>query len=60
MLIDSHCHLQALDSDLRERALDEARGAGVSGFLVPATKPGRKCRSKKHAVRGRRCHKKRR
>ena len=31
----------------------------IQGSL-PATKPGRKCRSKKHAVRGRRCHKKRR
>lgn len=39
MLIDSHCHLQSLSADERERALDEARGAGVSGFLVPATKP---------------------
>lgn len=39
MLIDSHCHLQSLESDERARALDEARAAGVSGFLVPATKP---------------------
>ncbi len=39
MLVDSHCHLQALSSDDRERALDEARAAGVSDFLVPATKP---------------------
>jgi TatD DNase family protein len=39
MLIDSHCHLQALDGDSRMRTLDEARAAGVSGFLVPATKP---------------------
>jgi TatD DNase family protein len=39
MLIDSHCHLQAVDQDSRERVLDEARAAGVSGFLVPATKP---------------------
>jgi len=35
-LIDSHCHLQQLDPDARERALDEARAAGVRGFLVPA------------------------
>ena len=39
MLIDSHCHLQALDANDRERALDLARAAGVGGFLVPATKP---------------------
>jgi acyl-homoserine-lactone acylase len=31
----------------------------IQGYL-PAAKPRRKCRSKKHAVRGRRCHKKRR
>lgn len=37
-LIDSHCHLQALSGDERERALDDARAAGVSGFLVPATR----------------------
>lgn len=36
MLIDSHCHLQSLDPDDRERALDEARERGVAGFLVPA------------------------
>jgi TatD DNase family protein len=35
-LIDSHCHLQSLPPEERERALDEARAAGVSGFLVPA------------------------
>jgi TatD DNase family protein len=35
-LIDSHCHLQSLAPDERERALDEARGRGVRGFLVPA------------------------
>ncbi len=35
-LIDSHCHLQALESDERERAMDRARERGVSGFLVPA------------------------
>src|SRR5687767_8644270 len=38
MLIDSHCHLQHLDPDARERALDDARARGVSGFLVPATR----------------------
>lgn len=37
-LIDSHCHLQGLPPDDRARALDEARGRGVEGFLVPATK----------------------
>lgn len=35
-LIDSHCHLQSLDPGDRERALDEARDRGVTGFLVPA------------------------
>jgi len=35
-LIDSHCHLQSLDPDDRERALDAARERGVHGFLVPA------------------------
>ena len=34
--IDSHCHLQYLDTDDCQRALDTAREAGVSGFLVPA------------------------
>jgi TatD DNase family protein len=38
MLIDSHCHLQSLPPDERERALDEARARGVAGFLVPATR----------------------
>lgn len=37
-LIDSHCHLQSLGADERERALDAAREAGVRGFLVPATR----------------------
>jgi TatD DNase family protein len=37
-LIDSHCHLQSLAPDERERALDEARQRGVGGFLVPATR----------------------
>jgi TatD DNase family protein len=36
--IDSHCHLQSLPSEERERALDAARERGVQGFLVPATK----------------------
>jgi len=36
--IDSHCHLQNLPPDERERALDDARERGVKGFLVPATK----------------------
>jgi TatD DNase family protein len=35
-LVDSHCHLQSLDPDERERALDDARERGVEGFLVPA------------------------
>lgn len=35
-LIDSHCHVQLLEGDDRERALDEARERGVRGFLVPA------------------------
>jgi TatD DNase family protein len=34
--IDSHCHLQSLPADERERALDAARERGVQGFLVPA------------------------
>jgi TatD DNase family protein len=34
--IDSHCHLQSLPADERERALDHARERGVRGFLVPA------------------------
>jgi TatD DNase family protein len=37
-LIDSHCHLQSLPADERERALDAARQRGVRGFLVPATR----------------------
>lgn len=37
-LVDSHCHLQTLPPDERERALDEARARGVAGFLVPATR----------------------
>ncbi|HEX6864246.1 MAG TPA: TatD family hydrolase, partial [Thermoanaerobaculia bacterium] len=37
-LIDSHCHLQSLPPDERERALDDARERGVRGFLVPAIK----------------------
>lgn len=35
-LIDSHCHLQSLPPEERERALDAARERGVRGFLVPA------------------------
>jgi TatD DNase family protein len=35
-LVDSHCHLQSLPADERERALDHARERGVHGFLVPA------------------------
>ena len=35
-LVDSHCHLQSLGADEREAALDAAREAGVTGFLVPA------------------------
>ncbi len=34
--IDSHCHLQTLEPDERDAALDAARERGVSGFLVPA------------------------
>lgn len=37
-VVDSHCHLQSLDPDEREAALDRARARGVVGFLVPATK----------------------
>ena len=35
-VIDSHCHLQSLEPDERERTLDAAREAGVRGFLVPS------------------------
>ncbi|MBZ0111629.1 MAG: TatD family hydrolase [Thermoanaerobaculia bacterium] len=35
-VVDSHCHLQSLDPDVREAALDEARERGVVGFLMPA------------------------
>ncbi len=35
-LIDSHCHLQSLESDERELAMDQARERGITGFLVPA------------------------
>ncbi len=35
-LVDSHCHLQSLAPEERERALDAARERGVHGFLVPA------------------------
>jgi TatD DNase family protein len=37
-VVDSHCHLQNLEPDDRERALDAARERGVQGFLVPATR----------------------
>ena len=35
-LIDSHCHLQSLEPEDRERAVDAARERGVTGFLIPA------------------------
>ena len=35
--IDSHAHLQQIQPAERGRVLDEAREAGVGGFLVPAT-----------------------
>lgn len=35
-LIDSHCHVQSLDPEEREPALDAARERGVEGFLIPA------------------------
>lgn len=35
-LVDSHCHVQQLAPEERERALDAARERGVEGFLVPA------------------------
>ncbi len=35
-LVDSHCHLQYFGSGEVRRTLDEAREAGVRGFLVPA------------------------
>jgi TatD DNase family protein len=35
--IDSHAHLQQIPPEERGRVLDEARAAGVGGFLVPAT-----------------------
>ncbi len=37
-LVDSHCHLQNLEPDERERALDAARERGVMGFLLPAVR----------------------
>ncbi len=37
-LIDSHCHLQHFPLEERDRLLDEARAAGVRGFLVPAVR----------------------
>lgn len=38
VLIDSHCHVQNLPPDERDRALDEARERGVRGFLLPAVR----------------------
>jgi TatD DNase family protein len=35
-VIDSHCHLQSLTASQVEVALEDARGRGVVGFLVPA------------------------
>ena len=35
MIVDSHCHLQSLEPDERERALERARERGVRGFLIP-------------------------
>lgn len=37
-IVDSHCHLQNLEPEARERALDAARERGVGGFLVPAVR----------------------
>ncbi|MEM8931478.1 MAG: TatD family hydrolase [Acidobacteriota bacterium] len=34
-IIDSHCHIQSLDPDDREAALDAARERGVGGFMIP-------------------------
>jgi TatD DNase family protein len=36
IVVDSHCHLQTLDVHDCDRILDEAREAGVKGFLAPA------------------------
>lgn len=36
--IDSHCHVQYLEPDERDAALDAARERGVRGFLIPATR----------------------
>ncbi len=36
--IDSHCHLQYFEPGEEARVLDEAREAGVTGFLVPAVR----------------------
>lgn len=36
-LVDSHCHLQYLDAEARERAIERAHARGVDGILVPAT-----------------------
>lgn len=37
-LIDSHCHLQSLEPEERQDALETARRRGVTGFMVPAIK----------------------
>jgi TatD DNase family protein len=37
-LVDSHCHLQQLSPEERQAALEDARRAGVGGFLVPAVR----------------------
>lgn len=38
MLIDSHCHIQALAAGDQDAVLERARARGVRGFLVPATR----------------------
>lgn len=37
-VIDSHCHVQNLEPEERERAFDEARARGVAGFLLPCVR----------------------
>ena len=36
-LVDSHCHLQYLEPEVREQAIERAHSRGVDGMLVPAT-----------------------
>jgi len=36
--IDSHCHLQYFEPGEVDQVLDQARAAGVTGFLVPAVR----------------------